>query len=135
MNTFFLKKVIYLILLCGVTSAVCFLILKTKCLYGRCDIWTREGLVLPVFWMSLTSLGILFVFLFFKNTVFSLWLKHIAWWYILGLVLLVLNTPVFSGNIYHVDRSVLVVWGMGLLFVITIPYALWQQKKLGGMAE
>ena len=76
--------------------------------------------------------GVIFsgFFLFFSEALFRSWLKHIAWWYILGLVITILNTPVYSSNVLSVDRAQVAFSGVVFLAIITIPYIFWICRKL-----
>lgn len=107
---------------------VFYTLFSTQC-FSQCTLNTREGLIVPAFWLSLMSLPISFFFLFFPQRIFTAWLKRIAWWYVLVLFLVTITTPVFSSNILSLDRGQIVFGGMIGLLSITVPYVVLMHKK------
>lgn len=101
-----------------------------RCFSTSCEPEFRDGLLKPIFWLTLPLTILLFFFLFFPEAVFRSWFKRIAWWYLLGLIIITLSTPVYSSHILSVDRTAIVFSGVVLLAIITIPYIFWIRRKI-----
>ncbi|MCA9357561.1 hypothetical protein H6784_02560 [Candidatus Nomurabacteria bacterium] len=91
---------------------------------------TIVGVVKPIGAFALVMVLFSFIFLFFPEVIFKLWLKRIAWWYGLGLLIITANTPVLSSNVLAVDRSQIVFGGMVILAVITLPFIVIMRRRL-----
>ncbi len=113
-----------------VLLSVTYALFETKCFSTTCSAVFRDGFLVPFFWLFLMSVPLVGLFLFFPEQIFRSWLRKIAWWYMIGLTVIVAMTPVFSSNILSLDRSQVVFGGMALLLCITIPYAVIARKRL-----
>lgn len=109
--------------------AMLFTVFKTQCFGHNCGSELLRGLIVPLFWFEFMLTLIISMFFFFPEKVFKDWLNKIAWWYGIGLFLIVVNTPVFSSNILFTNRSETVFWGMILLGLITIPFIYFETRK------
>jgi hypothetical protein len=88
------------------------------------------GYLKPIAVFGFAGLFFSIIFFFFPEAIFKSWVRQVAWWYLLILLLITLNTPVYSSNIMSVDRSQVVFGGVLLLAIITIPYILVKRKSL-----
>ncbi|MCA9358872.1 hypothetical protein KC926_01550 [Candidatus Kaiserbacteria bacterium] len=109
--------------------AISYTFFKTKCFSSSCGTELLDGWVVPSFWLGLLLVFITSFFLFFPERIFKKWLKKIAWWYAIVLFLLVATTPVHSSNILSLDRSQVVLWGMVILAIITVPFVLLSKRE------
>lgn len=85
------------------------------------------GFISPFFVISLTLTIIGFLMLTLPENAFMAWLKQIAWWYLLILVVVILNTPTYSSHVMSLDRSQIALFGMFGLAFITPIYLLWRR--------
>lgn len=86
--------------------------------------WDLESSITEPFLLSLVGLLPTSVcFLFFRDTVFIKWLKHIAWWYSLIILYVVGEINPYAGGILSLDRGTVALFMMAILFVITLIYA------------
>ena len=85
-----------------------------------------DGLLAPITSGLLTLSASLVLLLFFPSTIFKLWLRYIASWYVPLSILLVLSIPRSGGGILMPDRGVFAIQLMSILFVITAVYAVVQ---------
>lgn len=114
-------------LLLGIISYVYFI---NRCFGETCGSDLIRGTLMPVFWLSTALTPLIFIFFFFHESIFKSWLKHVAWWYGLGLFFVTITTPVYSSNILSLDRSQVVFGGVVLLALITVPYILLRRHKI-----
>lgn len=86
----------------------------------------------PLFFGALGLSASLLLLLFFSEQVFISWLKHVAWWFVLGTIAIVLSINPYAGGILTIDRGDTTIYSMTVLFVLTLIYALimqWRHKK------
>lgn len=129
----FLSKRFKTLIFIGISALtlICsYLLFKTKCFGSSCDSELLRGSIFPLFWLGVISVPISLFFLFFQEAIFKLWFKRIAWWYFLILFILTASTPIYSSNILAIGRSQLVLGGMIILALITIPFVLVMKKRM-----
>lgn len=107
-----------------------YVLFRTKCFGNECGSTFIRGMLMPIFWFSTLFLPILSFFLFFSSEIYRRWLKQIAWWYLLLMLIAVLNTSIYSGSVLAMNRSEVVLWWVGFLTVITIPYVFITRRRL-----
>jgi Na+/H+ antiporter NhaC len=84
----------------------------------------------PTFFVLVGLLPVLIFLLFFSNRVFVGWLKHIAWWFLIAVGLLVSsNNHENDFSMFGSDNFVIGVM-MTILFIITLVYALIMNRRL-----
>lgn len=88
------------------------------------------GFIKPLGIASLGGIFFSLLFLFFPESIFKSWFRHIAWWYGLGLFFVTITTPVYSSSILALDRSQVVFGGVILLVLITVPYIVFKLRTL-----
>lgn len=89
---------------------------------------TVVGVLKPFAVLSIAGLIFSSFFFIFPEELFKQWLRKIAWWYMLVLLVVTASTPVLSSNILSLDRSQVVFGGMFLLFVITALFVFATRK-------
>jgi|SRR6056297_1115199 len=87
------------------------------------------GLFKPMAALTISAIPILIIFLFFKDKLFTQWLKRIASWYLPILLVLAFSSPALSGNIMAIERNVVILYGMVLLFLLTLVFIFVTRKK------
>ncbi|MEZ4195043.1 MAG: hypothetical protein R3B53_01430 [Candidatus Paceibacterota bacterium] len=88
------------------------------------------GFLKPLVAVIFCLLFVFVFFLFFPEAIFKMWFKRIAWWYFSILFILTISTPIYSSNILALGRSQLVLGGMILLALITIPFVFIMKKRM-----
>ncbi len=97
---------------------------------GECYVYIEDVYLGPLFIGTLWLSVILLLLLFFSENIFILWLKYIAWWYILGTIYFVLTVNPYTSEVLSVDRQTTTMFCMGVFFIITFIYALIMNKRL-----
>ena len=112
--------IIAAILVLGIT----YLLFKIKC-FGSCD----TEIIKP-FFMAVLGLIPTLLILLLREEIFISWLKHIAWWFLLGTTFLVRSVDPYTSDILSTDRIGTAMYCMVLLFIITLIYALVMNRRL-----
>lgn len=89
------------------------------------------SLLEPSFYILLGLIPTSLSLLFFPEKIFILWMKHIAWWFLIFTFLMVGNTSQ-GGFLPMYDKAQVALFWMAVLFVITVIYALIMNRKLKG---
>jgi hypothetical protein len=96
-----------------------------------------SNFVNPLFFGSLGLVPTILILLFSSDRIFSSWLKHIAWWFML-VILLMITSNENESSFSNFDSDVWIInMSMGILFIITLVYALIMNRRLkkqGGLA-
>ncbi|MBY0309634.1 hypothetical protein K2Q16_00585 [Patescibacteria group bacterium] len=127
---FFRKKKYTLVSLVFSALLLSLYLLLMTSLNSRLTLELIIGVVKPLGVASVGGIVFALLFLFFHESIFKSWLKHVAWWYGLGLFFVTITTPVYSSNILSLDRSQVVFGGVVLLALITVPYILLRRHKI-----
>lgn len=89
-----------------------------------------SNFVNPLFFGSLGLVPTILMLLFFSDMIFTSWLKHIAWWFML-VILLMITSNENESSFSNFDSDVWIInMSMTLLFIITFVYALIMSRRL-----
>ncbi len=116
-NTYTLGVIVSLLVLI-------YILFEVKC-FGSCNATIIKPLFAGLFGLLPTS----FFLIWFTERIFILWLKHIAWWFLLLITYFIYQTSPYGG-ILSIDRSRVALFWMAILFIITFIYALIMNKRL-----
>lgn len=130
-NYFFKQKSVWISIFVNVIIfSMTFLMFKFRCFGVECSVEQLRGVIFPLFWFGLFMTLVTAFFIFFQETIFKSWLKKIAWWYGLVLIVATATTPIYSSNVLSVDRSQVVLVGMTVLAIITVLFVLITKNRL-----
>ena len=90
---------------------------------------TISDIVNPLFFGILCLMPTL-AFLLWRGEIFISWLKHIAWWFLLGIGYFILFVSSENESFLSPGRVQIVMFFMAILFIITLIYALVMNRKL-----
>lgn len=116
----------YAIIGAALVSGLVYLLFKVKC-FGSCD----TGIVKPFFVETLGLIPTLLILLW-RGEIFISWLKHIAWWFLLGVTYFIFFISSENESFLSPSRVQVVLFLMSVLFIITLIYALVMNRKLKG---
>lgn len=126
------KKYLITSLLVSLVSLIgVYIILETRCFGNSCSSDLIRSTLRPLFWFFAPFTVLLILFFFFSDIVYRNWLKFIASWYLPLLFVVTISNPVYSSNIFSYDRSQIVLFGVVLLGIITVPYVFYIKRKFG----
>src|SRR6056297_1103775 len=80
------------------------------------------GFINPIALICLSLFFIVMPFFLVSEKIFVYWLKRIASWYLPILLVLAFSSPALSGNIMAIERNVVILYGMVLLFLLTLVF-------------
>lgn len=102
--------------------AVCaFFTYKFNC-FNSCEYFFLIGTLSPVFVFSTGVLLSLVLLLCFSSNIFKFWIYSIALWYLPLIAVLIYVSPARTGSILGIDRSLVTIWLVFILFFITVIY-------------
>lgn len=84
----------------------------------------------PLFWGLLGIIPTLFLLLFFSAQIFISWIKHVVWWVVLVGAWAVTNNGNENDLSPFADDVTIIVMLAGILFVVTLTYALIMNRRL-----
>ncbi len=119
-----------------ITLALCFLFAGGIYIFDEffctrnCYIVYESVFLEPLFFTLLGLLPALTLLMFFSDRIFSSWLKHIAWWFML-VILLMITSNENESSFSNFDSDVWIInMSTGILFIITLVYALIMNRRL-----
>jgi uncharacterized membrane protein len=111
--------ILNLVLVLGV-----YIMFESKC-FDSCN----TEIIKPLFFFSVMLFPIIGIFLLAEVRYFIQWIRHIAWWYILGVLYYILFTDSLNESFLSPSREQVVIFFMSVLFVVTAAYLVIQRRK------
>ena len=105
-------------------AVVVYLLFEVKC-FSSCD----TEIIKPFFMGTIGLIPTLLILLLFGE-IFISWLKHIAWWYLLGINYFIFFVSSRNESFLTPDHIQIVMFFMAILFVVTLVYALVMSRRL-----
>lgn len=97
---------------------------------GNCYVNVEDQYLGPLFMGGIGLSLSLFLLLFFSEQIFISWLKHIGWWYLLGVTYFIFFVSSENQSFLSPSHSQFVLFFMAILFIITLIYALVMNRRL-----